>query len=148
MSWYHSASLGMTSLFLRCVGHLDGSYTTHKDKAASPIVHTLRVLRCCIDKLNKEYIALDRSLPDPPNDVLHPSPHSKAFRSTPSEYKLIYRCHMTGDPISNRPYFRADAHRGVSPPISCIVKFASRNGEEAHGITEREQAAVELLHCN
>jgi hypothetical protein len=86
---------------------------------------------------------------DVPSDVLHPAPHFKEFRSEKGCFKLTYRSHLLGKPLSARSVFLAEAvpESGPNSLIKCVVKFTERYGKEGHETMAAAEVAAELLYC-
>jgi hypothetical protein len=126
------------------VTQLDAQYMNPHGAAAWRTAHTLRVLRRCLDKLDKEYTDMRDTMH---KDPLQPAPHFKEFPSETGLVKLTYLSHLLDDPCSERSVFLADAVTS-SKKVKCVVKFTPQYCKRAHEIMAGEGVAPELLYCS
>ncbi|CAA7260618.1 unnamed protein product [Cyclocybe aegerita] len=127
---------------------IQAGYPSYRDQHVGLLVHTLRVLRGCLDELDLYYGQME------PLDVdkfpLLPAPHFQTFTppiSGPVQLRYLERCntHFTRNP---QAVFLAEATGGfLQQPTNCIVKFTAQYCKEAHELMFDEGVAAPLFHC-
>jgi len=130
--------------------HLDEGCASEWDRRARHTAHTLRVLRRCLDELEREYSSMkaeDWRVFKTPTSTL-PSPHFRSFTSSKGiKYTLKYCEHLLNKPHESRTLFLAEATSDSTASIMCVVKFTERYGKNAHETMEKIHMAAELLYC-
>ncbi|CAA7270966.1 unnamed protein product [Cyclocybe aegerita] len=126
---------------------VQAGYPSFRDQHVGQLVHTLRVLRQCLDELDVYYNQLKQPLDSP----LLPAPHFHTFTppsSGPVQLRYLERIHPHSA-LDPRALFLAEASGGSlkQQPTTCIVKFTTQYGKAAHELMLSQDVAAPLLHC-
>ena len=129
---------------------LDEGYTSHHDRCVIHLVHTLRALKKCLDKLTAEYSSMeegDLHTFETPTGTL-PAPHFRSFTSLKNiKYTLKYCSHLLNKSREPRSVFLAEATSDLGS-VPCVVKLTDRYDKDAHVSMEKISMAAGLLYCS